>query len=93
MFSSCLPSGAFGYPKRGCLAAYCKTDADCGAAPGGACRLIANPCCPAPQGLACVYPGGCTKDSDCGGDFSKHCEIDGASKSAVCKPGGVGCPA
>ncbi len=89
----CLPAGAFGYPQRRCLTAYCKTDADCSAKPGGRCLPIANPCCAAALGLACVYPGGCSKDSDCGGNFDQHCAIDPPTKSASCKPGGVGCPA
>jgi hypothetical protein len=87
----CIPAGAWGYPKRQCFTAYCRTNADCTAKTGGTCRPIANPCCNRPMGMACVYPGGCVRDPDCGDDA--HCEIDPATKSTACKPGLIGCPA
>ncbi|MFO0758439.1 MAG: hypothetical protein U0359_18245 [Byssovorax sp.] len=89
----CLPKGAFGYPTRTCFTAYCKTNADCTAKGAGACMPIADPCCSVPQGLACVYADGCTKDTDCAIDGSQHCGVDPASGSAMCLPGFVGCPA
>lgn len=87
----CAPAGAFGNPARACLVAYCRVDADCTAKPGGACRLVGgDPCCshPAPDGLACVYPGGCLTDADCPGGA---CDI-GADGVSVCGPEGPGCP-
>jgi hypothetical protein len=87
----CLPVGAYGLPTRWCFSAACRTNADCTAAPGGECRPIENPCCGFPSGLACVYPGGCSKQADCGPNA--HCAIDAATKSATCQPGDVGCPA
>lgn len=85
----CAPAGAWGRPNRACVAASCHTNADCGA--GGACVPIIATCCGTPQGLACVFPGGCSKDSDCASDGSTHCEIkDGKGQ---CVPGFVGCPA
>lgn len=89
--SACVPAGAYGPMKR-CVTAYCKTNEDCTAKPGGYCAPIENPCCPTPLALACVYPGGCRKQADCSSDFSKSCEIDEATKEAVCVDGGVGCP-
>jgi hypothetical protein len=89
----CLPAGAFGNPARTCFTAFCRTNADCTAKGAGICAPIANPCCQVPQGLACVYTGGCTKDTDCASDGSQHCGIDGATGSSVCLPGFVGCPA
>lgn len=89
----CLPAGAFGQPERTCFTGYCHTNADCSAHPGGRCEPIQNPCCGVPQGLACVYPGGCRKDSDCANDGSQHCAIEPSTGSAVCVPGMVGCPA
>ena len=88
----CLPAGAFGYPTGTCFTAYCRTGADCTAQGAGSCRPIANPCCGVPSALACVYAGGCARDADCGSDGTKHCAIDAATGSAVCKPGSVGCP-
>lgn len=87
----CVPAGAYG-PMRRCVVAYCKTNADCDAEPGGTCAPIENPCCPVPLAVACVYPGGCQKQADCGSDFTKRCDIDPATKRAVCLDGGVGCP-
>ena len=88
----CTPAGAFGFPTRQCLVAYCHTDADCGAQAGGHCAVVSAPCCTSPAGLACVYPGGCRKDTDCANDGSKHCQIDPASKSGVCIAGPAACP-
>jgi hypothetical protein len=61
----CVPAGAWGYARRACIQAYCHTDADCTAAPCGRCAVIYGLCCPEPQGIGCVYPGGCHDDDDC----------------------------
>jgi hypothetical protein len=69
---------------RVCFTAYCHTDADCTAKPGGACRVIGNnPCCslPAPDGLGCVYPGGCATDSECD---AGACKLDTATGTGKC---------
>lgn len=90
--SICAPAGAFGYPKRQCFPAYCKTDADCNKMPGGACIVVGeNPCCtlPSPDGLACVYPGDCVKDKDCPGGT---CTIDPTKSESACGPADPGCP-
>jgi hypothetical protein len=87
----CAPAGAFGIPMRFCMQGYCHTNADCTASPGGVCEPIQSSCCSVPAGVACVYPGGCKKDQDCGANA--HCEVDPAQGAAVCKPGLVGCPA
>jgi hypothetical protein len=78
----CIPAGAFGYPTRTCFAAYCHTDADCTAQPCGVCAPITGPCCSFPAGLACVYPGGCTKNADCGPN--KACMINPMTRSSEC---------
>ena len=88
----CAPDGAFGLPKRKCLVAFCHVDSDCTAKPGGACVLVGgNPCCshPAPDGLGCVYSGGCTTDTDCPGGA---CELDTVTGEGHCGPPGQGCP-
>ncbi|HEX7604338.1 MAG TPA: hypothetical protein VF316_22120, partial [Polyangiaceae bacterium] len=85
----CAPAGAWGIPARFCALAFCHTSADCGAKAGGVCEPVANSCCSMPSGLACVYPGGCNKDQDCG--QNAHCAI-GSQGEAACKPGDVGCP-
>jgi hypothetical protein len=87
----CAPAGAFGNPARACLVAYCRVDADCTAKPGGACLLVGgDPCCshPAPDGLACVYPGSCVRDADCP---DGACDIS-ADGESVCGPPSPGCP-
>jgi hypothetical protein len=85
----CAPAGAYG-PVRRCIAAYCKTSAECGAKPGGVCAPIDNPCCAVPVGLACVYPGGCKKQQDC--KSTQSCDIDVPTKTAACADQAVGCP-
>jgi len=87
----CAPAGAFGSPGKACVNAYCKTDADCTAKPDGRCRPILQGCCAIPEGLACVYAGGC--DAACAADGGKHCEIDPASLEGVCLDGPAPCPA
>ena len=62
----CAPAGTFGEPVRFCFTAYCHTDADCTAQPGGVCRPVTGPCCAAPVGLGCVYPGGCARTPTAG---------------------------
>ena len=88
----CAPAGAFNSPKRFCLTAYCKTDADCSAKPGGACLLIGNnDCCKfaSPDGLGCVYSGDCVKNTDC--PMGDSCTIDPTGRS-MCKQGVGACP-
>ena len=89
----CIPAGAWGWPANACRTAYCHTNADCTARAGGVCAPIENTCCGIPYGLACVYPGGCTKDEDCAPDFTQHCEIDAKTGTARCADGGLACPA
>jgi len=86
----CAPAGAFNYPLRECFTAYCRTDADCTAQPCGACVTVSQPCCGVPAGLACVYPGGCSKNADCG--QGSTCQIDPAKGAGVCTTAQVICP-
>jgi hypothetical protein len=86
----CAPAGAFGNPLRSCFRANCHTDADCTAAPCGACVTVSSTCCAVPAGLACVYPGGCRKDADCGAGNS--CQIDSSSGASHCVSGLPPCP-
>jgi hypothetical protein len=80
----CNPAGAVGFPVRTCFTAYCRTDADCTAHPCGACLPIPGTCCAVSDGLACVYPGGCSKSTDCGqGDA---CQIDPMTGTSACLP-------
>lgn len=88
----CAPDGAFGLPKRSCLVAFCHTDADCTAKAGGVCVLVGdNPCCShqAPEGLGCVYPGGCATDAECPGGA---CDLDTTTGQGHCGPPSQGCP-
>jgi hypothetical protein len=85
----CAPAGAFGSPVRTCMIAFCKTDGDCKAKPGGICVPVSQPCCQVPGGLGCVYPGGCRKDSDCGG--MDACQLDMKSGTGQCVAS-QGCP-
>jgi hypothetical protein len=86
----CTPAGTVGSPARSCLTAYCHTDADCTARPGGACLLVHDPCCPYPDGLGCVYPGGCVRSADCGqGTF---CQLDRTTGTGKCVAGFPMCP-
>jgi hypothetical protein len=85
----CTPSGFNGVPVRSCFTAYCHTDADCTAHPCGACMLITGPCCNFPVGLACVYPGGCTKNTDC--KHADACSIDQMTGATGCG-GSPPCP-
>jgi hypothetical protein len=87
---ACLPAGAYGEPMRTCLPAFCHTDADCTAQPCGVCAPIVGPCCSTPTGLGCVYPGGCTKSSDCGNGTS--CELDPKTGASSCVASGGVCP-
>ena len=62
------------------------------AKPGGACILVgSNPCCshPAPTGLGCAYPGGCTKDADCP---AGSCTLDTGKGVSVCGAPHGPCP-
>jgi hypothetical protein len=90
--SICAPTGAFGYPKRNCVKAYCLTDTDCSAKPGGFCAPIGfNMCCSLqlPTALGCAYSDGCAKDSDCP---NGTCQLDMATGKGVCGPKSPGCP-
>jgi hypothetical protein len=84
----CAPAGAFGNPVRSCFPTYCV--AGCTAKPGGVCAPVSQPCCSTPGGLACVYPGGCAKDADCG--EGNTCEIDITTGTGQCSMGPTGCP-
>lgn len=86
----CLPAGVFGFVARFCLTAYCHTNADCTAQPGGACVPIRSSCCGTPVGIACVYPGGCSDDADCG--QGNRCEIDDLHGTGTCVSGPATCP-
>jgi hypothetical protein len=86
----CAPAGAFDHPVRACFTAYCHTSADCTAHPGGACVTVTQPCCAVPGGLACVYPGGCRKNADCG--ENGPCQIDPPTGTGQCLSGVVSCP-
>jgi hypothetical protein len=86
----CAPAGSFGYPGRTCVPAFCRTNADCTAAPGGFCAPIDSPCCPVREGLACVYPGGCQRSADCA---EGACVLDWDQGVGRCEPNGVPCPA
>ena len=89
---ACIPAGAFDFPKRACFTAFCHTDADCTASPGGACLLVgSNPCCshPAPSGLGCVYSGGLHKDADCP---NGSCTLNLGKGVSVCGPPHGPCP-
>jgi hypothetical protein len=83
----CAAAGAFGAPVRVCYKAYCTTSADCTAQAGGVCAPVSQPCCGAPGGLACVYPGGCAQDADCGA--GRNCEIKSGVGTCV---QAAGCP-
>jgi hypothetical protein len=85
----CAPAGAFGAPVRVCVTAFCHTDADCKAKPGGVCVPVSQPCCQTPGGIGCVYPGGCRKDSDCGS--MDACQLDTKTGTGQCIPM-QGCP-
>jgi hypothetical protein len=85
----CAPAGTYGQPARACVTAYCHTDADCTAQPCGACVPVRGPCCNIPDGLGCVYPGGCHGNEDCtGGDA---CTLDPMTGTGVCGPAAA-CP-
>jgi hypothetical protein len=86
----CVPAGSVGSPARSCFTAYCHTDAECTAQPGGACVVVRASCCNLPAGLGCVYPGGCTKDEDCGQGNS--CHLDAATGTGKCAAGPAICP-
>ena len=81
----CTPAGAFGMAERVCMLAYCHTNTDCNAKPGGSCVPIEGECCSLPDGLGCLYPGGCRRQSDCSSD--SYCDIDVKQKAGVCIKG------
>jgi hypothetical protein len=58
---------------RQCFRADCRDDADCSLEQGGVCAFVPSSCGSPivgrgfrPAQMACVYPGGCLRDSDCG---------------------------
>jgi hypothetical protein len=89
----CAPAGVAGsrlipgFPRRRCVSATCRSNADCTAKPGGICGMIEDGCTPSgieqwgyrDAQITCVYPDGCTRGADC---TSGYCDVlDGA---AVC---------
>jgi hypothetical protein len=92
--SACMPPGVAGTtqltsaPQRLCLPAACKAGADCTAEPGGVCGLVREQCAPPRVGfgvfrgaeVACIYPDGCTQQSDCPNGY--YCAV--ADGAAVC---------
>jgi hypothetical protein len=87
----CAPEGL--RDARGCIPAACRTDADCGEAPGGRCTLLDLGCCAVAVGggparapaLVCAYPGdGCQADADCAGGASCVAREGRAVCSASC---------
>lgn len=88
----CGPSGLtsnelhVGGGARECFRADCLSDADCRLEAGGVCAFVADSCGSPLVGrgfrsaqMACVYPGGCHRDSECGGGACSI--VDG---TAVC---------
>ena len=88
----CVKPGLIGNAVAFCMRAYCHTDADCSAHPGGICAPIKLPCCNGYAGMFCVYPTekGCRTSSDCNNGY---CAPDHKTGTAVCKPGTPICPA
>jgi hypothetical protein len=76
-------------PVNTCVVAHCRAHAECAAHPGGACTPIEDPCCSGVYTIFCVYPGGCTKDSDCP---QGYCVGDPATGAASCTPEKPACP-
>jgi hypothetical protein len=87
----CAPAGVAGtsklsaFPRRRCLTATCKSNADCTAKPGGICGMIRDECMPITvqqwgfrdARVACIYPDGCTTNSGCSAGY---CDVlDGAA--------------
>jgi hypothetical protein len=89
--SICTPPGVFGSPVRTCMRSLCHTDEDCNPGGAGVCQPVVGPCCPVPLGLACVYPGNCSKTSDCSTNGSEGCTIDASEGDTMCSSGVV-CP-
>jgi len=85
----CAPAHVFGSPVRICMTAFCRTDADCGAGPGGICAPIDSPCCGWPQGLGCVYPDGCRFQQDCP---TGSCALDIGTGTGICLDETIPCP-
>jgi hypothetical protein len=75
--------GYSGGAVRQCLKASCRTSADCTVRAGGMCALVQSNCAPAANGaftflpaeLACVYPSGCTSQSDCPSNPASICRV------------------
>lgn len=93
----CALAGTLGLEIRACVDAHCKVDADCTAHAGGVCAPVQEPCCVAPAGLFCVYPGdgGCRRNADCPtmpGQVT-YCSPDATSGVASCQNGAPVCPA
>jgi hypothetical protein len=84
----CALAGTLGVKIRACVAAACKTAADCTTVPGGVCAPVQDPCCNTTAGLYCVYPGGCRSNADCGP--GQYCQASG--DQATCQTGAPICP-
>ncbi|HVY25220.1 MAG TPA: hypothetical protein VHB79_01660 [Polyangiaceae bacterium] len=87
----CAAAG-LGSPVRHCIAAACRSDADCTAAPGGACVAFREGCCttysPRAQQLACVYASdGCQKAEDC--PSGQVCVVDSGRARCATSCGGL----
>jgi hypothetical protein len=89
----CVLAGLLGYPVNTCMPAYCRTDSDCSAAPGGRCAPIEDRCCLGIYALFCVYPDHCQKNIDCPLS-APLCYGDPATEATTCVSGqGLpGCP-
>jgi hypothetical protein len=92
----CALAGTLGLQIRACVTAYCKTDADCAAHPGGLCAPVLEPCCSTNAGLYCVYAseGGCRSDAECPATSTQPHRFcaPGAAGVATCLSGAPDCP-
>ncbi|MEM9073207.1 MAG: hypothetical protein AAGE52_32180 [Myxococcota bacterium] len=80
----CLPARVLGRKVRSCLAAECRTDADCTDGVDGQCMPVREACCGTSVRIQCVYEDDCPRTSCEPGSF---CEL------GVCRPGFPICPA
>jgi hypothetical protein len=88
--SVCVPAGVWVRKVGTCVTGSCVFDSDCTEYGGGTCQPVQGPCCFAPSGLYCVYPGGCRTSADCD-DPSHTCVI--REGQGVCTPDLIACPA
>ena len=85
--SFCLPPNLYGALGRSCVSAFCWSDADCTAEPGGVCAVIESGCFgKCSPTIGCVYPGpsACVTWDHCGDD--ERCVYVGPEGRATCKP-------